>query len=84
MYFIVGLILSVISSVKVTRHYTIWLFFYSFLIFPLQFSRYILREFLCRCLLIDTGVENFVGKGYRNIPTENFCRCFYLYLLIFW
>lgn len=82
MYFTVRLILLVMSSIKVTRHHNVWFFFFSFLILPLQFSWYISREFFCRYLPMDTGLENYISKGHRNILTEKFSLFFCLYLLI--
>jgi hypothetical protein len=82
MYFTVRLILLVMSSIKVTRHHNVWFFFFSFLILPLQFSWYISREFFYRYLPMDTGLENYISKGHRNILTEKFSLFFRLYLLI--
>jgi hypothetical protein len=62
--------MSVMLSVKVTRHRTIWLFFLFYFSTAIP-SIYTKRIFLL-VLLIDIGMKNSVSKGHRNIPIKKF------------
>jgi hypothetical protein len=68
MYFIVRLILSIISSVKVIRHCIIW-FLFNFYFFTAIRSVYTERIY-CRYLPMDIRMKILSIKGYCNIPME--------------
>ena len=79
--FTVRLIPSVLSSVKLTCHRTVFFFIHSFsivisLVYTIKYS--------CRCLPMNLAMQNLVGKFHHNIPMKIFCLYFCLYLSILW
>jgi hypothetical protein len=81
MNFTIGIILSVTSFEKLTRHRTIWLFF---IFFPTTIpSVYTIGIFLSVFIDGFSKKKNSIDKCHCNILTEKIHRCFYLYLSIF-